>query len=72
MRDVISKPAWQVFGTAVASLVTAIRRAGAKLRREMLFREAAARLQAMSDYELRDIGMGRCEIDYKLRHPHER
>jgi uncharacterized protein YjiS (DUF1127 family) len=71
MRDAIQKPAWQWLEAFVAGFTSALRRACDKLWKAMLVREAAAQLRAMNDYELKDIGIARCEIDYKITHPHE-
>lgn len=69
--DDTAQPVWRPFGVfAIISEAILHRLDG--IRHAWRVRQAAAELHAFSDYELKDIGLARCEIDYRLRHPHER
>ena len=55
-----------------AGVFRALRTAFTALWRWQRERKAAADLHAMSDYALRDIGIGRCQIDEQVRFPAKR
>jgi len=46
--------------------------AAARIAEHMRRQRAIAALQALDDRHLRDIGIARCEIWYRVNHPQER
>ena len=59
-------------GSLAAGIVRALRAAWTARWRRRQEREAAAELHALSDYALRDLGIGRCQIDEQVRFPAKR
>jgi uncharacterized protein YjiS (DUF1127 family) len=59
-------------GSLAAAIFRALRAACTAQWRRRQERQAAAELHALSDYALRDLGIGRCQIDEQVRFPAKR
>ena len=67
MSRAVSKPVWLTLDNAAASISRVLRRVYAAYQRRRRERDAAVQLRGLSDYELKDIGVPRSEIDTRVR-----